>query len=92
MIYSVKLRAVGGKSGAQNVTYSTFQIEAPNETEAARLATIKARQRYFGENPTVRIIAVTPNAVAEPGPAPARGKIEVVDGKLRRTPAQGSRA
>lgn len=59
MIYSVKLRCVGGKSGAQTVTYSTFQIDAADEADAVRLATIKARQRYFGENPQVRVVRIS---------------------------------
>lgn len=91
MIYSVKIRAVGGKSGAQSVTYSTFDVEAPSEADAARIAKIKARQRYFGDNPDVRVVSITPQISSAAADAP-RPKLEMVGTVIRRVPAQGKRA
>lgn len=60
MNYNVKLRCTGGAKGAQSVTYSTFVVDAKDEPDAVRLATMKARARYFGDNPQVRVVSVVP--------------------------------
>ena len=84
MTYSVKIRCDTGKPGHRSVTYSTFVVEAKDEADAKRIGTFKSKQRYFGGQPNVTVISVTP--LDEPMKAPTVGtlKLEVSDGKLRR--------
>jgi hypothetical protein len=89
MNYSVKLRCETGKAGHRSVTYSTFTVDAKDEQDAARIATFKSKQRYFGGQPVVHLVSVTASAPIAEAPAP-RGKIEIVDGKLRRTGARAN--
>ena len=47
MNYIVKVRGIQGASGSATVFTSNIDVTAPDETEARRLAMVKARQRFF---------------------------------------------
>lgn len=84
MKYHVKVRGVQGPRGGSSLFYSTFDIEAPDETEATRLGLIKARQRFFGTR-DVSVMSAEPVAAPDEMDIPAamRRTVAVQGGKLK---------